>query len=148
MTHSLHPKCLACRNCTMCMLDTLGRNSLEARLVKNIQENCIKTEEKHDGKKVIKIKYLWDPDKLGQVCKSSLQAEQRLKSLETKLKKLTKNEGVPIRQELEEIINQGLEKGCWNIVSKEELEKTRGNTVFCPTIMPLKGTSRLQQRAD
>ena len=100
MTHSLHPKCLACRNCTMCMLDTLGRNSLEAKLVKKMQENCLKIEETHDGKKIIKIKYLWYPDKLGQVCKSSLQAEQRLKSLEIKLKKLTKNEGVPIRQEL------------------------------------------------
>ena len=97
MTHSLHPKCLACRNCTMCMLDTLGRNSLEAKLVKNIQENCLKIEETHDGKKIIKIKYLWDPDKLGQVCKSSLQAEQRLKSLEIKLQTLTKNERVPIR---------------------------------------------------
>ena len=28
MSHSLHPRCLACRNCTLCMLDALGKNSL------------------------------------------------------------------------------------------------------------------------
>ena len=90
MTHTLHPKCLACRNCTMCVLDTLGRNYLEAKPIQNIQENCIKTEDTNNGKKVIKIKYLWDPEKLKQVCRSSLQAEQRLKSLEIKLQKLEK----------------------------------------------------------
>ena len=132
MTHSLHPKCLACRNCTMCMLDTLGKNSLEAKLIKKEKQNCINVVNMCDDKKIIQIKYLWDSDKLEKVCRSSLQAEQRLKSLEVKLQKMTRNNANPIQGELEEIINQGLKKGFWDIVPKEELERTRKETVYLP----------------
>ena len=114
------------------MLDALGKNSLEAKVIKQIKENCIQVESTLDGKKLIKIKYLWDHNKLKDVCRSSLQAEQRLKSLEFKLQKMTKNEGAPVQVELEEILNQGLQKGFWDIVSNEELGKTKNDTIFLP----------------
>ena len=45
---------------------------------------------------------------------------------------MTKNEGVPVQVELEEILNQGLQKGFWDIVSNEELGKTKNDTIFLP----------------
>ena len=114
------------------MLDALGKNSLEAKVIKQIKENCIQVESTPDSKKLIKIKYLWDHNKLKDVCRSSLQAEKRLKSLEFKLQKMTKNEGASVQVELEEFLNQGLQKGFWDIVSNEELGKTKNDTIFLP----------------
>ena len=146
MSHSLHPRCLACRNCTLCMLDALGRNSLEAKVIQYLKLKCIQVESTPDGKKLIKIKYLWDHNKLKDVCRSSLQAEQRLKSLEFKLQKMTKNEGAPVQVELEEILNQGLQKGFWDIVSNEELGKTKMIQYSYPITMLLKEMKLPPQR--
>ena len=38
---------------------------------------------------------------------------------------MTRNEGAPVQVELEEILNQGLQKGFLDIVSNEELGKNK-----------------------
>ena len=126
MSHSLHPKCLRCRKCPLCMISSRGHNSFEARTLRMIRENCLTIDiDPATGVKSITVKYLFDPDKIGLVAQGYNQALTRLGSLANKLCKAG-----PVEQELTDLLNLGVSKGFWAEVSKKDLETTVASTTY------------------